>query len=98
MSRMGAAMPQVAYVGITPMREVPRPISTMVTRKVYFRPKVSPKRPKMSAPSGRTANPAANANNVNTNAAEGLTPEKNLVAKIVLSVPYTKKSYLNDTM
>ena len=33
----------------------------MVTRKVYFRPIMSPSRPKSSAPNGRTARPAAKA-------------------------------------
>ena len=43
------------------MKNVPMPISDMVTRKVYLRPIMSPMRPKISAPNGRTAKPAANA-------------------------------------
>jgi hypothetical protein len=63
------------------------PISVIVTRKVYFRPTMSPSRPKTSAPKGLTKKPAAKASNVKMKAAEGATPEKNLVARIAASVP-----------
>src|SRR6516164_7718857 len=46
------------------MKNVPRPISVMVTKNVYFRPTMSPTRPNTSAPNGLTANPAANASSV----------------------------------
>ena len=46
------------------MKNVPTPISVMVTRKVYLRPTRSPSRPKTSAPNGRTAKPAAKASSV----------------------------------
>ena len=59
----------------------------MVTRKVYLRPTRSPSRPKISAPNGRTAKPAAKASSVKMNAAVGATPEKNLLARITPSVP-----------
>jgi hypothetical protein len=59
----------------------------MVIRKVYLRPIRSPRRPKNSAPKGRTAKPAAKASRVKMNAAEGLTPAKNCAARIGASVP-----------
>jgi len=43
---MAAESPICAYVGITPIRAVERPIPVSVTRKVYFRPMTSPIRPK----------------------------------------------------
>ena len=52
-------MPTVAYVGSTPTAAVERPITMIVTRKVYFRPTRSPMRPNTSAPNGRTRKPAA---------------------------------------
>ena len=69
------------------MRNVPMPISVMVTRKVYLRPTMSPRRPKTSAPNGRTKKPAAKASSVKMKAAVGATPEKNLAARIAASVP-----------
>ena len=47
------------YVGRNPTRTVERPMTEIVTMKVYFRPTRSPMRPKMSAPNGRTRKPAA---------------------------------------
>ena len=61
---VGAASPQLAYVGRMPTMKVDTPISRMVTRNVYLRPIMSPSRPNTSAPNGRTAKPAANASSV----------------------------------
>ncbi len=69
------------------MKKVPTPISVIVMRKVYLRPMMSPRRPKNSAPKGRTAKPAAKASSVKMNAAVGLTPEKNVAARMGASVP-----------
>jgi len=69
------------------MKNVPTPISVMVTRKVYLRPTRSPRRPNTKAPNGRTAKPAAKASRVKMNAALGATPAKNLPARIAPSVP-----------
>ena len=59
----------------------------MVIRKVCLRPTRSPKRPKTSAPNGRTAKPAAKAINAKMNAAVGFTPEKKCDAIIAASEP-----------
>jgi len=55
----GAKMPICAYVGRKPTRTVATPMTVIVTRKVYFRPMMSPSAPKKTAPNGRTRNPAA---------------------------------------
>jgi hypothetical protein len=70
-----------------PTMNVDRPMMRIVTRKVYLRPTRSPRRPKKSAPKGRTANPAAKASSAKMNAAVGLTPEKNWRAMIGASEP-----------
>ena len=62
-------------------------MSTIVTRKVYLRPIMSPSRPKTSAPNGRTKKPAAKPSRVKMKAAVGSSPEKNLAAMIGASVP-----------
>jgi hypothetical protein len=54
---------------------------TMVTRKVYLRPTRSPMRPKISAPKGRTRNPAAYAPNAPSSAAVWFPGGKNRAAK-----------------
>ena len=69
------------------MKNVPTPISVMVTRKVYLRPTMSPIRPNTSAPSGRTANPAANASRVKMKPTLGGTLEKKYLARNTPSVP-----------
>ena len=56
-------MPIVAELGSNATTKVDRPISMIVTRKVYFRPTISPIRPKKIAPNGRTIKPAAKASN-----------------------------------
>ena len=47
----------VAYVGRSPTSAVEIPITMIVMRNVYFRPAMSPSRPKTSAPKGRTEKP-----------------------------------------
>ena len=80
-------MPQVAKPGSTPMKNVPIPIRLMVIRKVYLRPIMSPSRPKISAPNGRTAKPAAKAKSVKMNAMLAGTLEKKYFARNTASVP-----------
>ena len=46
------------------MANVEPPINRSVIRNVYFRPIISPKRPKNKAPNGLTTNPAAKVANV----------------------------------
>ena len=59
----------------------------IVTRKVYFRPIMSPRRPNTSAPKGRTMKPAANASRAKMNDVVG-SPMKNCLAITVASEPY----------
>ena len=58
------------------MKNVPMPISVIVTRNVYLRPIKSPKWPKISAPNGRTAKPAANVSSAKMKPTFGGTLEK----------------------
>ena len=69
------------------MKNVPMPISVMVTRKVYLRPIRSPSRPKISAPNGRTAKPAAKASSAKMKPTFGGTLEKKYFARNAPSVP-----------
>jgi hypothetical protein len=70
------------------MKKVPRPISVIVIRKVYLRPIKSPNRPKISAPKGRTAKPAAKASNVKMKATfAGMELVKKYFARNAASVP-----------
>ena len=61
---------------------------TIVTRKVCLRPTRSPSRPKITAPNGRTAKPAANASSAKMNAVVSFTPAKNWRLMIPASEPY----------
>ncbi len=67
--------------------KVEAPISKMVTRKVYLRPIMSPRRPNTSAPKGRTMKPAAKASNAKMKAEVGSSPEKNCLAMMAASEP-----------
>ena len=67
---------------------VDRPMIRMVTRKVYLRPIMSPRRPKKIAPNGRTMKPAAKASSAKMNAEPASSPEKNCLAMIAASEPY----------
>jgi hypothetical protein len=60
----------------------------IVMRKVYFRPTISPIRPKKRAPKGRIAKPAANARRAKTNPAVSLMPEKNCRLMMPAREPY----------
>ena len=60
---------------------------TIVTRNVYLRPTISPRRPNTIAPNGRTAKPAAKLSSVKMKAAVGLTPEKKLLLMKAASEP-----------
>ena len=60
----------------------------MVTKKVYLRPIMSPKRPKKIAPKGRTMNPAANASKAKMKAEPSSKPLKNCLAMIAANEPY----------
>ena len=86
-STTGAMMPQVAKPGSTPMKNVPTPISVIVTRNVYLRPIRSPKWPKINAPNGRTANPAANVSSAKMKPTFAGTLEKKYFARNAPSVP-----------
>ena len=63
------------------------PMMRMVTRKVYLRPIMSPRRPNTSAPNGRTMNPAAKASSAKMNAEVG-EAAKNCLAMMAASEPY----------
>ena len=69
------------------MKNVPTPISVMVIRKVYLRPIMSPNRPKISAPNGRTAKPAAKASKAKMKPTFGGTLAKKYFARNTPSVP-----------
>ncbi len=60
----------------------------MVTRKVYLRPTMSPRRPKKIAPNGRTRKPAAKAISEAMNAAVGSSAAKNCLPMMAASEPY----------
>ncbi|MNK35543.1 hypothetical protein D3C87_540720 [compost metagenome] len=59
----------------------------MVIRKVYLRPIMSPRRPKTSAPNGRTMKPAAKASSAKMKVVVG-SPMKNCLAMMEASEPY----------
>ena len=61
---------------------------TMVIRKVYLRPIMSPRRPNTSAPNGRTMKPAAKASSAKMKAEVGSSPAKNCLAMMAASDPY----------
>ena len=50
---MGAQIPIDSAVGSKPIATVESPIRSNVETKVFFRPTLSPKCPKMTEPSGR---------------------------------------------
>ena len=61
---------------------------TMVIRKVYLRPIMSPRRPNTSAPKGRTMKPAAKASSAKMKAEVGSSPAKNCLPMMAASEPY----------
>ncbi|MCY1339577.1 hypothetical protein D9M69_254640 [compost metagenome] len=60
---------------------------TMVMRKVYLRPIMSPSRPNTMAPKGRTAKPAAKASRAKMKEVVSLTPAKKCFAMIAAREP-----------
>ena len=71
-----------------PTIAVDNPMITIVIRKVYLRPTMSPSRPNTIAPNGRTAKPAAKASRAKMKAVVSLTPEKNWREMTAASEPY----------
>ena len=61
--------------------KVDRPMIRMVTRKVYLRPIMSPRRPKTRAPNGRTMKPAAKASSAKMKADAGIEAGEELLAR-----------------
>ena len=59
----------------------------IVTKKVYLRPTRSPRRPKMIAPKGRTAKPAAKASSVKMSRVAGSSAVKKFAAMIADITP-----------
>ena len=86
-SRIAARIPILAYVGITPMSAVERPMPLSVTRNVYLRPTLSPTQPNTNAPSGRMRNPMEKSATVLRNAATGWLFSKNLTERIAARLP-----------
>ena len=70
-----------------PIKNVDKPMIRIVTKKVYLRPIMSPKRPNTSAPKGRTKKPAAKPNSVAMNAAAGSRPAKKCLAMKIANEP-----------
>ena len=67
--------------------KVDRPMIRIVTRKVYLRPIMSPRRPKTSAPNGRTRKPAAKASSDAMNCAVGSSAAKKCLPMKTASEP-----------
>ncbi len=76
------------WFGSSPIMNVDSPITRMVTTKVYLRPIMSPRRPNIRAPNGRTMNPAARPSSVTMKAALLSSPLKNCCAMTGASAPY----------
>ena len=75
------------------MANVAPPMRISVTMKVYFRPIISPIRPKNNAPNGRTTKPAAKVAKVAKKEAVAFSFGKNWVEIILAKLPKIKKSY-----
>jgi hypothetical protein len=82
-----AEMPIWSEVGRMPTMKVEVPMITMVTRKVYLRPTRSPRRPKTSAPKGRTRKPAAKASRAKMLRVFGSNWLKNFAPMITARLP-----------
>ncbi|MNF82264.1 hypothetical protein D3C84_645670 [compost metagenome] len=74
-------------MGSRPTQKVATPIRTMVARKVYLRPIMSPRRPNTRAPKGRTMKPAAKAIRAKIKAVVSLTPAKNCLLMTAARAP-----------
>src|SRR3954462_4075908 len=75
------------------MRKVEVPIRLTVMRKAPLRPRRSPMTPKISAPSGRNAKPAANKPSAAMSAGVGSSPAKKTLEMTGARLPKMKKSY-----
>src|SRR3982751_6974957 len=75
------------------MRNVAPPIRLTVTRNAPLRPSLSPMTPKISAPRGRNAKPAANSARAAISAGVGSKPAKNTFEMTGARLPKMKKSY-----
>ena len=71
-----------------PTMKVDKPMIKIVTRKVYLRPIMSPNRPNINAPKGRTIKPAANASSAKMKAEPSSKPPKNCLAMMAAKEPY----------
>ena len=67
--------------------KVAPPMIRMVTRKVYLRPIMSPRRPNTMAPNGRTMKPAAKASSAKMKAEPASRPLKNCFAMMAAKEP-----------
>src|SRR5207248_1500332 len=81
-----------------PIRKVAAPIRLTVTRNAPLRPSLSPTTPKISAPSGRKANPAANRPSAAISAGVGSSPEKKTLEMTGARLPKMKKSYHSNAV
>ena len=97
-SNPAAQTPAVSKVGSKPIAAVATPMRVIVTRKVYFRPILSPKYPNNIAPNGRTPKPAPKIASDANVAAVGLSAGKNSFPINAANMPYTKKSYHSNTV
>ncbi len=80
------------------MAKVANPIRLTVIRKAPLRPAVSPIRPKISAPTGRKANPTAKLIRAKTKPADSLRPAEKVLAMIEARGTKTKKSYHSNAV
>ena len=84
---IGAAMPIDAADGIMPTPAVATPISVTVTRKVYLRPSLSPRKPNKTAPSGRKPKPTAKPAHTSSSSSVSLPLGKKALPMSAASVP-----------
>jgi hypothetical protein len=75
-----------SYVGTSPMRTVLTPINSNVATNVALRPKRSPKWPKITAPTGRMANPTKNVDSASSVAEYALACGKKSLPKMVAAI------------
>src|SRR3954469_9090410 len=80
------------------MRKVAAPIRLTVTRNAPLRPRRSPTTPKIKAPSGLKANPAANKASAASSAGVGSRPAKNTLEMTGARLPKMKKSYHSNAV
>ena len=80
------------------MRKVAPPIRLTVMRNAPLRPRRSPTTPKISAPSGRKAKPAANSASAAISAGVGSSPAKKTLEMTGARLPKMKKSYHSNAV